>query len=278
MSSYARLRAAAKAIQRRASRPPAVALVLGSGLGAFAETLNERTVMPYSEIEAMPVSRVVGHSGQLVFGQTDSGMAVAVMQGRVHLYEGHAAQDVVFGVRLLSLLGARTLLVTNAAGGVSQKLEAGDLMVIDDHLNLTGQNCLTGPNEDELGPRFPDMSEAYDRGLRKAADAVAAELGFELAHGVYAGLLGPSYETPAEIRMLERLGADAVGMSTVLETIAARHAGMRVLGISCITNLAAGRAREPLSHDEVQETANRVSTRFQALIGGVLGKIAQEPG
>ncbi len=268
-----RLRRAAEDVRRVDSRSPKVALVLGSGLGGFADSLDARTVIPYGEITGMPVSKVVGHAGNLVIG-TVAGMPVAAMQGRVHLYEGHSAAEVVFGVRLMRLLGAQTLVITNAAGGCGEKLSAGDLMLIEDHINLTGTSCLLGLNEDELGVRFPDMSEAYDRALRAVADEVAGSMGLRLARGVYAGLLGPSYETPAEVRMMCRLGADAVGMSTVLEVIAAKHMGMRVLGISCITNLAAGISATPLSHDEVTETATRVRAQFEGLLRGVLERLA----
>ncbi len=194
------------------------------------------------------------------------------MQGRVHLYEGHSAQDIVFGTRLMLTLGADTLLITNAAGGIDPSFSPGDLMLIEDHLNLTGDNCLRGENDDALGPRFPDMSQAYDRELMAVADEVAAADGYELRRGVYAGLLGPTYETPAEIKMLQTIGASAVGMSTVLEVIAARHMGARVLGISCITNLAAG-MQATLSHDEVKETAERVRDRFVGLLSGTLAKM-----
>lgn len=269
-----RLRRAADDVRRADPRAPKVALVLGSGLGGFADSLEHKTVIPYDSIEGMPVSRIVGHAGNLVIGEV-RGMPVAAMQGRVHLYEGHSAADVVFGVRLMRLLGADTLVITNAAGGCGERLSPGDLMVIDDHINLTGTSCLVGENEDELGVRFPDMSEAYDRNLRALAGEVAAARGLTLAHGVYAGLLGPSYETPAEVRMMCRLGADAVGMSTVLEVIAARHMGMRVLGVSCITNLAAGISATPLSHDEVTETATRVRGAFEGLLRGVLERLAE---
>ncbi len=272
-----RIRKAAGDVRRFDERPIEVALVLGSGLGSFADSLSAKKVIPYSEITGMPVSKVVGHAGNLVLGEA-SGMPVAAMQGRVHLYEGHPVADIVFGVRLMRQLGARTLIITNAAGGSGESLSAGDLMVIEDHLNLTGTSCLLGPNEDELGVRFPDMSEAYDRSLRELADDVAKAQGFTLAHGVYAGLLGPSYETPAEVRMLSKMGADAVGMSTVLEVIAAKHMGMRVLGVSCITNLAAGISPEPLSHEEVTETATRVRAKFEGLLRGVLEKLAEARG
>lgn len=257
------------AVRGRASIEPRVALVLGSGLGAFADALEDRVAIPYGEIAGMPVSAVEGHAGNLVLGRID-GLPVVAMQGRVHLYEGHGAEAVVFGTRLMVRLGARTMIVTNAAGGIREGLAPGDLMGIEDHLNLTGSNCLAGENDEELGPRFVDMTEAYDRDLLDLAGESARELGFELARGVYAGLLGPTYETPAEVRMLRTLGADAVGMSTVLEVIAARHMGARVLGMSCITNVAAGLGGGLLSHDEVKETAARVRDRFVALLRSVL--------
>jgi purine-nucleoside phosphorylase len=269
-----RIQRAALDVRRVDARKPKVALVLGSGLGSFADTLERKTVVPYSDIEGMPASSIVGHAGNLVIGEVST-LPVVAMQGRVHLYEGHPVCDVVFGVRLVRHLGADTLIITNAAGGSGDGLEAGDLMLIEDHLNLTGTSCLVGPNEDELGVRFPDMSEAYDRKLIELADGIASSQGVTLKRGVYAGLLGPSYETPAEIRMLRRLGADAVGMSTVLEVIAARHMGMRVLGISCVTNLAAGISKTLLSHDEVTETANRVRSKFEGLLRGVLGAMAE---
>lgn len=277
MSDFApqapRIEAAAQDVRARTEAVPQVALVLGSGLGSFADTLEKPTVVPYGEIRSMPVSKVVGHAGNLVIGEV-GGLTAVAMQGRVHLYEGHPAADIVFGVRLMHALGAETLLITNAAGGCGDGLEAGDLMCITDHLNLTGTNALLGPNEEALGVRFPDMTQAYDPELGAAAAEVAKGLGFELKRGVYAGLLGPTYETPAEVRMMRTLGADAVGMSTVLEVIAARHVGMRVLGVSCITNLAAGISAQPLSHDEVTETATRVKSRFEGLLRGVLERLS----
>jgi purine-nucleoside phosphorylase len=273
-SAAARLQAALAAVRVRTEVRPDVALVLGSGLGAFADTLAGAVGIPYADIPGMPVSAVPGHAGRLVIGAAE-GLRCVVMQGRVHLYEGYDASEVVFGLRLMVGLGARVVIVTNAAGGVNPALEPGDLMLIEDHLNLTGRNPLVGPNDETLGPRFPDMSEAYDPVLRRVARAVAAELGIPLRSGVYASVLGPSYETPAEIRMMQRLGADAVGMSTVLETIAARHAGARVLGISCITNKGAGLSRHVLSHAEVQQTADRVRDRFVGLLRGVLTAIAR---
>jgi purine-nucleoside phosphorylase len=247
---------------------PRVAVVLGSGLGALADDLADRNAVPYATIPGMPVSKVAGHAGNLVFGRIETTPIVA-MQGRVHLYEGHPACDVVFGARLMIALGAQSVIITNAAGGIDASFTPGDLMIIDDHLNLTATSCLVGANDESMGPRFPDMTQAYDRELRERAEDVAKKLGFEIRHGVYAGLLGPTYETPAEVRMLRTLGANAVGMSTVLETIAARHMGARVLGISCITNLAAGLGSGELTHDEVKETADRVRDRFVGLVRGV---------
>ncbi|UJR81655.1 purine-nucleoside phosphorylase [Sandaracinus amylolyticus] len=277
VSSAARLEEAVAAVRARTDACPRVALVLGSGLGSFADTLEGATRIPYEEIPGMPVSGVAGHAGRLVIGRAE-GVPCIAMQGRVHLYEGHESADVVFGLRLMMRLGAKVVVVTNAAGGANPALEPGDLMLIEDHLNMTGRTPLLGPNDEALGPRFPDMSEAYDPGLRRLAREVAGELGVPLRGGIYAGLLGPSYETPAEIRMLQRLGADAVGMSTVLETIAARHAGARVLGISCITNKGAGLSAQLLDHKEVQEVADRVRDRFVALLRGVLAALAKESG
>jgi purine-nucleoside phosphorylase len=217
----------------------------------------------------MPLSSVQGHAGNLVTGQKADKRIVA-MQGRAHLYEGSSADEVAFGVRLMAILGAETLIVTNAAGGIGPGLEPGALMAITDQLNLTGVSSLVGPNDQQQGPRFLDMTTAFDPALIETASSVAAAQGFELRRGVYAGLLGPAYETPAEVRMLRTLGADAVGMSTVLEVLAARHMGLRVLGISCISNLAAGISKTPLSHKEVQESAGRVRSRFELLLSGVL--------
>jgi purine-nucleoside phosphorylase len=246
-----------------------VAMVLGSGLGDYANSLEGARTIPYGEVPHMPLSSVSGHAGNLVIGQK-AGKRIVAMQGRAHLYEGNSPYEVVFGVRLMAMLGAETLIVTNAAGGISPKLEAGDLMAITDQLNLTGASSLAGPNDEQLGPRFLDMTTAFDPALIETASSVAAALGFELERGVYAGLLGPAYETPAEVRMLGTLGADVVGMSTVLEVLAARHMGLRVLGISCISNLAAGISKGPLSHEEVKETAGRVRSRFESLLSGVL--------
>ena len=271
--SGALLAAAVRALKGRVHPSPRVGIVLGSGLGGFAERFSDPDPVPYGEVPGLPSASVAGHAGQLVFGRC-GGLPVVAMQGRLHLYEGHSLDEVVFGVRLMRQLQVETLVVTNAAGGVDPSLPAGALMAIGDHLNLTGMNCLVGPNDRSLGERFPDMSEAYDAELRGLAHEVAKDQGLSLHEGVYAGVLGPSYETPAEIRMLQTLGASAVGMSTVQEVIAARHAGLRVLGISCITNPAAGLGDELLSHADVQEAAQRASGDMQRLVEGVLERLA----
>ena len=252
---------------------PEVALVLGSGLGALGDRIENASSAAYAELPGMPTSAVVGHAGRFLSGML-GGRRVIAMQGRVHLYEGYNAEEVVFGVRLMLLLGARTLIVSNAAGGIRADLQPGSLMLIEDHLNLTGQNCLRGPNDPALGVRFPDMSAAYDPALIACAPRIATRNGLPVTRGVYAGLLGPTYETPAEIRMLRTLGADAVGMSTVLEVIAARHMGARVLGLSCVTNLAAGLSPHPLSHAEVERTAEASREQFSSLVEGVLTELS----
>jgi purine-nucleoside phosphorylase len=269
-----KLARATDAVRRAApgAAAPKVGLVLGSGLGAFADDIEGAARIPYGEIEGMHASKIAGHAGQLVLGRVE-GAPVVAMQGRIHLYEGHEVDDVVFGTQLMIALGARTVIITNAAGGIAKGMAVGDLMLLEDHLNLTGRNGLVGENDERLGARFVDMTSAYDKGLRAAADDTAREAGFTLARGVYAGLLGPTYETPAEIRMLRTLGASAVGMSTVIETIAARHMGARVLGISCITNLAAGLGAAELSHAEVKEVAERVKGRFIGLLRGVIRRV-----
>jgi purine-nucleoside phosphorylase len=256
---------------------PVAGLVLGSGLGGFADGLARATVIPYEEIPYFPVSRVAGHPGRLVVGELagEAGpIAVAAMQGRVHGYEGWSAEDVAFGARVLCALGVRVLLVTNAAGGVNPSYAPGDLVRIADHLNLSGQNPLAGENDERLGPRFPDLSDAYDPRLGALLDGTAAALGIPLRTGVYACMPGPSYETPAEVRMLRALGADLVGMSTVPEVIAARHMRVPVAGISVVTNYAAGLARRPLSHEEVAEAAGRVRDRLAALVAAFLVRAA----
>jgi purine-nucleoside phosphorylase len=247
---HTRLEYARAWVRGRTELRPVVGVVLGSGLGALADRLEGAVSIPYEEIPEFPAVSVAGHAGRLVVG-TLGGVPVAAMQGRVHAYEGWSAEDLTFGVRLLAATGVRAMLVTNAAGAVNPALAPGDLVRITDQLNLTGLNPLTGPNDDRIGPRFPDMSQPYDPQLGALLDASAVRLGIALGAGVYAGVAGPSYETPAEIRMLRTLGADLVGMSTVLEVIAARHAGIRVAAVSLVTNLAAGLAGKPLSHAEV---------------------------
>ena len=268
------LRAAAEDVRAHTDRIPKVALVLGSGLGDFADTLEDAVVVPYEKIRGIPKAKVAGHAGNLVIGRKEGTWCVA-MQGRNHLYEGHTPADVVFGLRLMLHLGAESVLITNAAGGIGADLEVGDLMVITDQINLTGQSPLMGPNDDELGPRFVDMTQTFDRELAATAEASAKELGFAMKHGVYVGVLGPSYETPAEIRYFQQIGGGAVGMSTVLEVIAARHMGARILGISCITNKASGLGdEEVLTHAEVQENAAEARERFVALLTAILAKLA----
>lgn len=243
-------------------------LILGSGLGELAEEIEEAIVIPYDQIPFFPTSTVVGHAGQLVYG-TLSGKKVLAMQGRFHFYEGHSMQTVTYPVRVMAALKAHSVIVTNASGGVNESFVPGDLMLITDHINFTGQNPLIGPNEDEIGPRFPDMSEAYTLTYREVAKEAASQLDLTLKEGVYMGYSGPTYETPAEIRMSRTMGADAVGMSTVPEVIVAAHSGLKVLGISCITNLAAG-MQANLNREEVVETTQRVKQSFKALIKEVL--------
>lgn len=264
---------AALAIRAVVSRRPTIAVVLGSGLGAFAETLQRSVRIPYAKIPFWPQAGVEGHAGQLVIGKHGE-TTVAVMQGRVHLYEGYRPHEVAFPARVLALLGCHSLVVTNAAGAINRDYAPGDLMLIGDHLNLQGVNACAGPNLDDLGPRFFDMTYAYDREYRELARQAAGRRGIELREGVYAGVLGPSYETPAEIRMLERLGADAVGMSTVPEVTAANHAGMRVVGISCISNMAAGVLDAPLDHDEVMATAERARPAFVGLLAELVAALS----
>ena len=271
-SWFDRASEAADAIRARCGEPPEVAIVLGSGLGDFAESLGDAVHIPYKDIPHWPASAVVGHAGKLVVG-TVAGRRVAALSGRVHVYEGHGQDTVVFGVRVMARLGVSRLILTNAAGGINVSFGEGALMVIDDHINLTGGNPLIGPNDDRFGTRFPDMSTVYSRRLGAIADQAAAAKGVTVAHGVYVAVHGPSYETPAEIRAFRTLGADAVGMSTAPEAIAARHAGIEVLGISCITNMAAGVLPQPLVHDEVMETARRVRGSFIALLEGIIGRL-----
>ncbi len=249
-----------------------IGVILGSGLGDYAEALEDAVKLPYSEIPGFPRSTVAGHAGMWCCG-TLHGKRVVMMQGRFHYYEGYSMKDVTLPVRVMQKIGVKTLIVTNAAGGVNLGYHPGELMVIGDMFSMTAQNPLIGPNLDAFGPRFPDMSCAFDKELRALAHECANEQGFALREGVYAQMTGPTYETPAEIRMLRTLGADAVGMSTVPEVIVARHGGMRVLGISCITNMAAGILDQPLNHAEVTETANRVKGQFRSLLDGIIEKM-----
>ena len=248
---------------------PKVAVVLGSGLGGFADSLTEAVAIPYAKIPGFPQSTAFGHAGRLVIGKAGT-TVVAAMQGRVHLYEGYSAAEVAFPIRVLGRLGIRALLLTNAAGGVNTEYSQGALVVIRDHINLQGANPLIGANDERFGPRFPDMTTAYWKPYREFTLIEAKRLGMELHEGVYAAVTGPSFETPAEIRYLRTIGADLVGMSTVPEVIVARHMGIRVLGISCVTNMAAGILDQALTHDEVIETGNRVKTQFTALLRAVL--------
>jgi purine-nucleoside phosphorylase len=275
VTHYQQVRAAADAVRVRGEGPPRVAVILGSGLGAFADALADQTSIPYDQIPHWPGVGVAGHEGRLVLGRVN-GRRVAVLAGRTHAYEGHDPLAVTFGVRVLGLLGVTVLILTNAAGGIRTGLAPGTLMIVDDHLNLTGANPLVGPNDERFGPRFPDMTEVYSRRLRDIADEAARAAGTPLLHGIYAGVLGPSYETPAEIRYLASAGADVVGMSTVLEAIAARHMGLEVLGISCVSNAAAGLTPQPLAHDDVLETARRAGSHVAALLEAIVGRLSAE--
>lgn len=263
---------ASQSILTRTALRPKIGLVLGSGLGAFADSLTDATRTPYAEIPAFPRSTAIGHAGQLVIGNAGS-IPVAAMQGRVHLYEGYSPQQVAFPMRVFSRMGIRSVILTNAAGGINLNYQQGALVLIRDHINLQGTNPLVGPNDDRLGVRFPDMTHAYAKPYRDIAKQEGAKLGMTLHEGVYAAMLGPSYETPAEINFLRIIGADLVGMSTVNEVIAARHMGIQVLAISCVTNMAAGILDQPLSHQEVMETGERVRTSFEALLRAVLPRI-----
>jgi purine-nucleoside phosphorylase len=268
---FDRVREAVAFLQSRLPRTPEIAVVLGSGLGDFASTLTDAVSLKFDEIPHWPAAAVIGHEGRLVFGKTASGREILALAGRVHFYEGHDLRTVTFGTRVLGLLGVKMLILTNAAGGINTSFAQGALMVIDDHINLLGSNPLVGPNDLRFGQRFPDMTEVYSKRLRALAHEVEAA-GLTLEHGVYVALHGPSYETPAEIRYLRTIGADAVGMSTVPEAIVARHMGVEVLGISCITNMAAGVLPAPLNHDEVMETARRVRTQFVALLEAIIAR------
>jgi purine-nucleoside phosphorylase len=262
---YARAELAARAIRASSSIAPQIAIVLGSGLGDFGNDFQDAVAIPYQEIPGFPTSTVAGHAGRLVIGRVDT-VPVLAMQGRVHFYEGYSLEEVTFPLRTFKLLGIKTLVLTNAAGGIDVQLSQGALMLISDHLNLMGANALRGPNDERFGPRFPDMSDVYSRRLQQIAVEEARAMGVELRRGIYAALPGPSYETPAEIHMLRGFGADAVGMSTVPEAIVARQMGIEVLGISCITNMAAGLGNEPINHEEVVETGKQVRDTFAQLL------------
>ena len=270
---FARAERAAKFIRSKTKLRPKIAVVLGSGLGAFADELKDAVRIPYERIPHFPRSTAIGHAGRLVIGKT-GGVPVAAMQGRVHLYEGYSLRDVIFPMRVLGRLGIRAAILTNAAGGINSTLKQGDLVVLRDHINLQGSNPLIGPNDERFGPRFPDMTQVYAKTYCEIAIEEARRLDMGISEGVYAALTGPSYETPAEIRYLRTIGADVVGMSTVPEAIAARQMGIGVLGISCVTNMAAGVLEKPLDHNEVLETGARVSGQFTALLRVVLPRIA----
>jgi purine-nucleoside phosphorylase len=274
-SEYARAERAAKFILSKTKLRPQIALVLGSGLGAFADELTETTRIPYERIPNFPRSTAIGHAGRLVIGKAGN-VVVAAMQGRVHFYEGYSPQEVVFPMRVFGRMGIRSAILTNAAGGINLEFKRGALIVIRDHINLQAANPLIGPNDERFGLRFSDMTTAYWQPYREIALAEAKRLGIEVSEGVYAALSGPSYETPAEIRYLRTIGADLVGMSTVPEVIAARHMGIRVLGISCVTNMAAGILDQPINHIEVLETGERVKGQFIALLRAVLPRIAAD--
>jgi purine-nucleoside phosphorylase len=271
---YSRAETAARTIRVHTDLHPHIAVVLGSGLGDFADEFEESVSLPYREIPGFVSSTAQGHVGRLVMGKVE-GVPVLAMQGRVHYYEGYTLEEVTFPIRAFRLLGIKTLILTNAAGGIDVQLSQGALMVISDHLNLMGVNPLRGRNDERLGPRFPDMSEVYSRELQELATEEARALGITARRGIYAALSGPSYETPAEIHMLRSFGADAVGMSTVPEAIVARHMGMKVLGLSCITNMAAGISETPINHEEVIETGQKVRETFTQLLRRVIAKMPE---
>ena len=272
---YEKLLKCTESVKARIQFRPEIALVLGSGLGDYAKEMDVKESISYSEIEGFPVSTVPGHEGRFLFGYV-KGVPIVAMQGRVHYYEGYPITDVVLPVRLMGLLGAKTVILTNAAGGVNFNFQPGDLMMITDHITTVVPSPLIGANIDELGPRFPDMSEVYDKELREIIRQAARNTGISLQQGVYVQLTGPAYETPAEIRMCRTWGADAVGMSTACEAVAARHMGLKVCGISCITNLASGMSGKPLDHKEIQETADRVAEEFKRLVTETIRLIGEK--
>ena len=271
-SLWERVEETASDIRSRCALLPETAIVLGSGLGDFSDTLLDALATPYASLPHWPASKVVGHAGRLVIG-TVGGKRIAALSGRVHFYEGYDLATVVFATRVMGRLGVKRFILTNAAGGINAAFAQGALMIIDDHINLMGSNPLIGPNDDRFGPRFPDMSEVYSARLRKMADEAARTKGVAVSHGIYLATHGPSYETPAEIRLFRSTGADAVGMSTVPEAIAARHMGMEVLGISCISNMAAGMSPQPIVHEEVLATMQRVRSSFISLLEGIIERL-----
>lgn len=275
IDEFTRAESAAALVLSQTAWRPGIGLVLGSGLGGFADELADAARIPYADIPSFPRSTAIGHAGQMVIGTSD-GVAVAVMSGRVHLYEGYSSKEVAFPVRVLRRMGIRSLILTNAAGGINHDYKQGALVAIADHINLQGQNPLVGVNDERFGPRFPDMTQAYWKPYREIAMEEASRLGLTVHQGVYAGLLGPSFETPAEIRYLRSIGADLVGMSTIPEVIAARHMGMKVLAISCVTNMAAGILDQGLSHEEVLETTGRVQGEFSGLIREIIRRMAED--
>lgn len=272
---YEKLLKCTEQVKSKITFEPKVALILGSGLGDYAKEMDVVETVEYADIEGFPISTVAGHQGRFVFGYVQ-GVPVVAMQGRVHYYEGYPMTDVVLPVRLMGMLGAKTVILTNAAGGVSFNFQPGDLMMITDHITTMVPSPLIGPNVEELGTRFPDMSQVYDKGLREKIKQAARNVGVTIQQGVYMQFTGPSYETPAEIRMCRTLGGDAAGMSTACEAMAARHMGLKVCGISCITNMAAGMSNQPLNHKEVQETADRVASEFKRLVTETIRLIGQE--
>ncbi|MBU5590252.1 purine-nucleoside phosphorylase [Clostridium sp. MSJ-4] len=269
MDLMTRLKEAASYIKEKSNYKPEIALILGSGLGAIADKIEDAESYPYSEIPHFPVSTVQGHAGRLVIGKLQ-GKIVVAMQGRFHYYEGYTMQDVTFPVRVMKLLGVEKLIVTNAAGAVNKEFKPGDLMLINDHINFSGANPLIGKNLDEFGARFPDMSNPYDKDLREKVKSIAKSINVELKEGVYTLFSGPTYETPAEVRMARILGGDAVGMSTVPEVIIANHSGMKVIGVSCLTNMAAGILEQPLNHEEVMETSAMAREKFIKLMENII--------
>jgi purine-nucleoside phosphorylase len=280
MDEFTRAESAAMVIRMQLSQKPhlgvpEIAIVLGSGLGAFAEALEDSVIIPYKDIPNFPRSTAVGHAGRLVVGRIGN-LTVAAMQGRVHQYEGYSSREAGFPIRVLFRLGIKSLILTNAAGGINSAYQKGALVLLSDHINLQGNNPLNGPNDERFGQRFPDMSEAYSRRYRLLAQDAASQLGIDLKEGVYAALIGPSYETPAEIRFLRTIGADLVGMSTVPEVIVARHVGIKVLAISCVTNMAAGLSEGEISHQDVLDTGERVRGTLLALLAAILPRIVAE--